>query len=79
MIKARLTAQDGRTLILFGLSEGNLKHLKQDMPVHIHGEELNAPGIDFVIVYGETEEKIVEQLREWVPGLPRPTGARGAA
>jgi len=58
MIKFRLG-----NLIGFGLSEGNLRLLREGKPIIIYGAQLGSPD-DFLIVYGATERDIVEQMRK---------------
>ena len=64
MIKFRLG-----NLIGFGLSEGNLKLLREGRPIHIQGAQLGSVD-DFIIVYGATERDIVEQMRASGLGVP---------
>lgn len=52
---------DGK-LIGFGLSEENVKRLKDGMPIKINGEEVGLRGYVFTIFYGETEEKMAAEL-----------------
>ena len=61
MIKMRGTKGD-RTMILLGLSEGNLMRLREKKPIIINGEEMNMPGLDIIICWGETEDKLAEEL-----------------
>lgn len=58
MIKAR-----GGSLIVLGLSRGNVERLLADMPIRFAGEEVGIPGVVFVILGGETEQAIEAQLR----------------
>jgi hypothetical protein len=61
MIKAR-----GEGLVLLGLSRMNVERLMGDMPIRFAGEEIGLPGITFVIVGGETEQTIADQLGELI-------------
>ncbi len=58
MIKFRIG-----NLLGFGLSEGNLRLLREGRPIHIHGAQLGCAD-DFLIVYGATERDIVDQMRK---------------
>ncbi len=58
MLKAR-----GGNMVLIGLSRMNVERLLDDMPIRFAGEEVGIPGLVFVIVGGETEQAIAEQLR----------------
>jgi hypothetical protein len=51
-------------LIILGLSKINLERLQKDQPIQIMGEELEIPGVRFVICYGETEHDIVQDLNK---------------
>jgi hypothetical protein len=53
--------RNGRETLIFGLSHMNLERLKEDMPIHIHGEEMSIP-YDIVIFAGETEEAMAEMV-----------------
>lgn len=48
--------------ILFGLSNENIKRLKQGMPIKFSGEQVGIPDIIFGIFYGETEHSIEQRL-----------------
>ena len=63
MVKLVAHLENGRRLVLFGISEGNVQRLKERKPIHIHGEEIGLPGLDFAIQYGETEADIAMELR----------------
>jgi hypothetical protein len=69
MIQARAQMPDGRIMLLFGLSQGNLDRLKQNKPIYIQtpgllnlqpGEAIGA----ITILYGETEGDIAQMLTE---------------
>lgn len=61
MIKFK--SNDNKLLIGLGLSEGNLKKLREGKPIYIMKEEL---GIDFdlLIFWGRTEKEMVKKLRD---------------
>ena len=58
MLKAR-----ANNLLLFGLSEENIRRLKLGKPISIDCHELGYE-IRVVIVYGVTEEAIAQELEE---------------
>ena len=62
MIKMGGTKPDGRKMVVLGLSEGNLMRLREKKPIVIHGEEIGWGKHDIIICWGETEEKLVEEL-----------------
>lgn len=66
MIKMAGTSVDGRQVILLGLSEGNLKRLRERKPIHIHSEEFNIPGIDVIICWGPTEDDLMKELQSLI-------------
>lgn len=59
MIKAKLDSDK----IILGLSEENVKRLKQDQPIRVQLSELGLKGEVFII-YGKTELDMQKQLRE---------------
>lgn len=64
MIKFLVNGKNGGQLVGLGLSEGNIKNLKEGKPILIKLDELGIEGIDVLIHYGETEEAIVEDFRK---------------
>lgn len=67
MIKAAGKAGDGKRLLLLGLSDENVKRLKADQPILIKAEDLAELGFQdmhIAIVYGSTEEEIMERIQE---------------
>ena len=63
MIRATGTNEKtGQTMLVLGLSEGNLNQLRKGNAIHIFGQEMNLP-IDIVIFWGETEDKLAEQMK----------------
>ena len=61
LIKAVTTLDDGRKLLILGLSEMNIRELKKGRPISIELEKLGLEG-QIAIVYGETEADIVDEL-----------------
>lgn len=59
MIKAKI----GDDSILLGLSRENMKRLTMDQPIKVELSELGMKGRIF-IVWGETEQDIIKQLKE---------------
>lgn len=68
MIKATFDRPGKGKLVLLGLSEENLRRLREDMPILVLGAELGVDH-DIAIVAGLTEDTILAQLRSagWVP------------
>jgi len=71
MIKAVLKESNGRTILLLGLSEENIKLLQQDRPMLLDLASLpSTSALDgllkeakIAIIAGKTEESIVNRLR----------------
>lgn len=63
MVKACLRGENGETLLL-GLSEGNLARLRLGMPICVNLKDLGLPKLELLIMYGKTEEEILEKLKE---------------
>ena len=79
MIKGR-----AGSVVLLGLSRANVERLMQDQPIRFDGREVGLPGIAIVIIGGETEQAMTDQLRaegvigtstvvddRWPAGVPR--------
>lgn len=65
MIKATATGPDGRTILIIGLSFGNLDRFRaepRDTFIKIDGGQMGLP-IDVMICSGETEEQMAELLK----------------
>ena len=64
MIKAIATGPDGRTIMLIGLSFGNLDKFRREPGetfIRIDGKEMGIP-IDLMIFSGETEAHCAESI-----------------
>ena len=66
MLKAKINYENGRTLLLLGLSDENLAKLKQGLPAHITGEEVQMPKTDVMIFHGKDEAAMLEVLRPYI-------------
>ena len=70
MFKAKAKAGDGRTLVLLGLTDENLKRLKQGQPIDIDTSVLQvAPGETvghICIFYGKDEASIGRELESLI-------------
>lgn len=65
MLKLVTPAKDGSgKLILFGLSRRNCDLLLQGKPIIFDGDELELPGIRFVLMAGETEQNMMADLEK---------------
>lgn len=63
MIKFLVDGKNGAKLVGLGLSQGNIDRLKEGKPIYLHLDELGIEGIDVLIHYGETEDKIIEDFK----------------
>lgn len=61
MVKASGTKADGRRFYVFGLSEMNLRKLREGKPIAFDLEPLGGAG-EIMIMYGETEQHIAAEL-----------------
>lgn len=74
MIRASAPTADGGTLIVLGLTPGNLRRLREGQPIYVDAAELGAPaGVKVAIMFGQTERAIVAELR--AGGIQLPDGA----
>lgn len=62
MFKARGRTGQGNDLVYLGLTGENVTRLAADEPITFNLSELGLPAVQVVIVYGKTENAIVEQL-----------------
>lgn len=65
MIKAAGTGADGKRVVIFGLSEGNVARLREGKPMVVDLVPLGLEGT-VLILYGETEEDIARELAQHV-------------
>jgi len=65
MLKVTLKGDDGRVVLLLGLSAENLRRLAAAQPITFTGEEVGIPAIREVIVLAaETHEAVARMLAE---------------
>lgn len=72
MIKATMQSKEGKNILLLGLSEENVKRLKENKPIHINGSEIGLSN-DVIIMYGETEEHLYKELEPMIKPHHRAT------
>ena len=53
--------KDGKPLYAFGLSEGNIIRLKQDMPIVVELEQMGGIG-SVMIFYGTTDQELYDKI-----------------
>lgn len=66
MIKLAAEGKDGRRLIGLGLSRENCARLLMGYPIIVDGAELGHEGLEIFIFGGDTEEEMVDKLKEVV-------------
>jgi len=52
------------TLVGLGISEENVKRLKEGMPIFIKGKDLGFDWLEIVIFYGRDEDELVKTVRD---------------
>lgn len=65
MIKAKMESNDGRGMLLIGLSRENVTSLKEGKPLHILGSDLGLEN-DVLLIYGETEDTLFNDLKPYL-------------
>jgi hypothetical protein len=65
MLKMKAKTDNG-DIVIFGLSNENIKRMKQNKPMLIDLKELGIPGVKIMIFTGETEDKMFEDLKELI-------------
>ncbi len=58
-------------MIMLGLSDENIKRLRQDQPIKFNLRDLGLTDMDVLIFHGKTEEAMTEMMKE--AGLIHPT------
>jgi uncharacterized protein YciU (UPF0263 family) len=64
MLKFIAYKENGRLVIGFGMTAGNIKRLKEGKPIIVKMEEMNLSPADLIIFYGETPEKLLEKFNQ---------------
>lgn len=62
MIKAVVAGASGKKTIILGLSDENLRRLREDMPILVEGSTVGIES-DIAIVAGRTEEELARQIK----------------
>ena len=65
MIKAKATGDDGKHVIVLGLSKENITRLTTGQPIRVTGESVGVPEIAAILLFaGGTEQGMEAMLRE---------------
>ena len=72
MIKAVASAPNGAPMVMLGLSDENWKRLRAGQPIVVKLRELDPelPDVRIILLGGETEEEMIEDLRALGPVAP---------
>lgn len=65
MIKATMQTEEGKNILLLGISAENVDRLKEGKPIHITGEDLGLCN-DVLLMYGDTEAQIYKELQPMI-------------
>ena len=68
MIKFTAKNENGNKVVGLGLSGANVSKLMEGKPIHIRLEEMGIPGMEIVILYGNTEDDIVKIVTPMMDG-----------
>jgi len=66
MLKFASTGSNGKTIVGFGVSRGNVERLEQGKPMLVHLDEMGLAPYDILIFYGEDEAALHEAVKEFV-------------
>ena len=64
MLKVKAQSPNGRILLLFGLSNQNIKRLKKGQPILFPLDDFGYEGVDVSIIHGDTEQSMKEDLQK---------------
>lgn len=54
-------------LLIFGISEENVRRLKKDQPISIDLVEMQAQGMEHIVIfYGKTEDDLVRKMTPFI-------------
>lgn len=76
MIRAVARKKNGRTLLVLGVDDVNVKHLTSNEPIHVEGAPLGID-VDVLIMHGTTLRDVIRQLKDAgveLPEIPRVGG-----
>lgn len=65
MIKAKLVTDDGKNILVFGISAENVRQLQEGNPLKVDLTEMGLSG-EMLIFYGETTGDLIEQINPFI-------------
>jgi hypothetical protein len=71
MIRASATRQDGTPMMIIGLTERNFIRLKSGKSIRVSGESFGV-NVELVIVYGTTDQDIIDDFKRAGVVIPLP-------
>lgn len=72
MIRGRFETASGRHVLLFGLTGESITRLLADEPVKVDLAELGLTGVDLVLMYGKTDQDIIDRVQGYHDEHSRP-------
>lgn len=66
MIKATARTEDGRQLVVLGLSDMNVQRMREGKPIHILAEEIGMSGFTIYIITGKDEAEMEKMLGPFI-------------
>jgi hypothetical protein len=65
MLKGVANLDNGRKLVIIGLSDKNIRLLQENKPIPILGTEMDVE-FDILVFAGSTEKDLLDKLREFI-------------
>lgn len=67
MIKAAAFKENGESVVVLGITRGNIARLTAGDPIHAKlTEEIGKPADEVFIIFGETEEDLYNMLKRYM-------------
>jgi len=68
MVKCKATMNDGRAMVVLGLSDGNVAHLKNGEPIYFDAAALriSEPLGSIVVFYGKDDGELARTVRTMI-------------
>jgi hypothetical protein len=64
MIKFKAMAKNGRTLLGFGITDNNIRLLKEGHPIKMNMMDLGLKGLDVTIFYGGNDKEMIKTVED---------------
>lgn len=66
MIKATARAEDGRQVVVLGITDMNIARMREGKPIHVLSEEVGLSGFTIYIITGRDEAELEKTLRPFI-------------